>query len=84
MSLARLRKFACYKDGKIKRGALARISENQGVTPNTVKYWLSGKFAVGKERMARIVAMIDAKIDLTPNYYRCGRKRKSARSAFVE
>lgn len=71
-----LSSFATIR-GKVRYGALARISEHLGVTKTCVRKWLSREWKPSADTQARIDAMILADISLAPDYSRHGRPKKS-------
>lgn len=67
------------KTKKIKRGALARVSEHLGVNKTTVKRWANGEWTPSIETAQRIQNMIHARISLAP--LRTGKKSSFANSS---
>lgn len=70
-----LREFMGGK--RLKKGALARVSEHLSVQPGTVKNWLCGAWKASADMQAKIDTMIADGISLAPDYRKCGRPRGS-------
>lgn len=70
--------------GVIPRGALARVSEHLGVAKGTVKNWMNGSWMPSEEMRNLIADMIEAKIDLSANYSRCGRPKGKAKNSALK
>ena len=72
-----LKQFICDRHGKVKRGALSRVSEHLGVWPGTIKHWMSKEWSPSPEKRNQIAEMIASGISLAPDYRKCGRPKGS-------
>lgn len=65
--------------GKIKRGAMSRVSEYTGLSQQTLKRYMDGTYMPSIESIRKINDAIHARIDLSPR--QTGRKENAAKDA---
>ncbi len=74
-----LKQFICHPNGRVKRGALSRVSEHLSVWPATVKKWMRGEWRPSPEKSEQIREMIATGISLDADYSKCGRPKGPSR-----